>query len=125
MEGSKSITLTPAVLLSLLLTIIPAAGGVIYKMSQNDSKLQSTVNDIKKINTRLGKIKKADTSGLLDRIAKLEGIIETQTRPLTEMKDEISEIYDEIEKAEDRVSEWSEKEFEKLYEIVNDNPLGR
>tara|TARA_R100000700_G_scaffold30556_1_gene37550 strand:+ start:1569 stop:1853 length:285 start_codon:yes stop_codon:yes gene_type:complete len=94
-------------------------------MSQNDSKLQSTVDDIKKINTRLGKIKKADTSGLLDRIAKLEGIIETQTIQLTEMKDEISEIYDEIEKAEDRVSEWSEKEFEKLYEIVNDNPLGR
>ena len=94
-------------------------------MSQNDSKLQNTVNDIKKINTRLGKIKKADTSGLLDRIAKLEGIIETQTIQLTEMKDEISEIYDEIEKAEDRVSEWSEKEFEKLYEIVNDNPLGR
>lgn len=94
-------------------------------MSANDSKLQSTVNDIKKINTRLGKIKKADTSGLLDRIAKLEGIIETQTIQLTEMKDEMSEIYDEIEKAEDRVSEWSEKEFEKLYEIVNDNPLGR
>tara|TARA_Y100001973_G_scaffold23843_1_gene35633 strand:+ start:1836 stop:2120 length:285 start_codon:yes stop_codon:yes gene_type:complete len=94
-------------------------------MSQNDSKLQSTVDDIKKINTRLGKIKKADTSGLLDRIAKLEGIIETQTIQLTEMKDEISEIYDEIEKAENRVSEWSEKEFEKLYEIVNDNPLGR
>ena len=94
-------------------------------MSQNDSKLQSTVDDIKKINTRLGKIKKADTSGLLDRISKLEGIIETQTIQLTEMKDEMSEIYDEIEKAEDRVSEWSEKEFEKLYEIVNDNPLGR
>tara|TARA_R100000231_G_C5303727_1_gene158349 strand:+ start:500 stop:784 length:285 start_codon:yes stop_codon:yes gene_type:complete len=94
-------------------------------MSQNDSKLQSTVDDIKKINNRLGKIKKADTSGLLDRISKLEGIIETQTIQLTEMKDEISEIYDEIDKAEDRVSEWSEKEFEKLYEIVNDNPLGR
>ena len=125
MEGSKSITLTPAVLLSLLLTIIPAAGGVIYKMSQNDSKLQSTVDDIKKINNRLGKIKKADTSGLLDRISKLEGIIGTQNIQLTEMNDEMSEIYDEIDKAEDRVSEWSEKEFEKLYEIVNDNPLGR
>jgi len=94
-------------------------------MSANDSKLQSTVDDIKKINNRLGKIKKADTSGLLDRISKLEGIIEAQTIQLTEMKDEISEIYDEIDKAEDRVSEWSEKEFEKLYEIVNDNPLGR
>jgi len=94
-------------------------------MSQNDSKLQSTVDDIKKINNRLGKIKKTDTSGLLDRISKLEGIIEAQTIQLTEMKDEISEIYDEIDKAEDRVSEWSEKEFEKLYEIVNDNPLGR
>ena len=125
MEGSKSITLTPAVLLSLVLTIIPAAGGIIYKMSANDSKLQNTVDEVKKISARLGKIKKADTSVLLDRIAKLEGIVETQSTQLTEMKDEISEIYDEISEVEESMTSWSEKEFEKLYNVLNDNPLGR
>ncbi len=125
MEGSKSITLTPAVLLSLVLTIIPAAGGIIYKMSANDSKLQSTVDEVKKINTRLGKIKKADTSVLLDRIAKLEGIVETQSTQLKEMKADISEVYDEISEVEESMTSWSEKEFEKLYDVLNDNPLGR
>ena len=118
MEGSKSITLTPAVLLSLVLTIIPAAGGIIYKMSANDSKLQNTVDEVKKINVRLGKIKKADTSALLDRIAKLEGIVETQSTQLQEMKTEISDV-------EESMTSWSEKEFEKLYNVLNDNPLGR
>jgi septal ring factor EnvC (AmiA/AmiB activator) len=125
MEGSKSITLTPAVLLSLVLTIIPAAGGIIYKMSANDSKLQNTVDEVKKINARLSKIKKADTSVLLDRIAKLEGIVETQSSQLKEMKLDISEVYDEISDVEESMTSWSEKEFEKLYKILNDNPLGR
>jgi septal ring factor EnvC (AmiA/AmiB activator) len=125
MEGSKSITLTPAVLLSLVLTIIPAAGGIIYKMSANDSKLQNTVDEVKKINARLGKIKKADTSVLLDRIAKLEGIVETQSSQLKEMKLDISEVYDEISDVEESMTSWSEKEFEKLYKVLNDNPLGR
>ena len=125
MEGSKSITLTPAVLLSLVLTIIPAAGGIIYKMSANDSKLQNTVDEVKKINARLSKIKKADTSVLLDRIAKLEGIVETQSTQLKEMKADISEVYDEISEVEESMTSWSEKEFEKLYDIMNDNPLGR
>jgi len=125
MEGSKSITLTPAVLLSLVLTIIPAAGGIIYKMSANDSKLQNTVDEVKKINARLSKIKKADTSVLLDRIAKLEGIVETQSTQLKEMKADISEVYDEISEVEESMTSWSEKEFEKLYNVLNDNPLGR
>jgi septal ring factor EnvC (AmiA/AmiB activator) len=125
MEGSKSITLTPAVLLSLVLTIIPAAGGIVYKMSANDSKLQNTVDEVKKINARLGKIKKADTSVLLDRIAKLEGIVETQSSQLKEMKLDISEVYDEISNVEESMTSWSEKEFEKLYKVLNDNPLGR
>ena len=94
-------------------------------MSANDSKLQNTVDEVNNISTRLGKIKKADTSVLLDRIAKLEGIVETQSTQLTEMKDEISEIYDEISEVEESMTSWSEKEFEKLYNVLNDNPLGR
>ena len=125
MEGSKSITLTPAVLLSLVLTIIPAAGGVIYKMSANDSKLQNMSGLITKNSARLGKIKKADTSVLLDRIAKLEGIVQTQSTQLQEMKADISEVYDEISDVEESMTSWSEKEFEKLYKVLNDNPLGR
>jgi len=125
MEGSKSITLTPAVLLSLVLTIIPAAGGVIYKMSANDSKLQNMSGLITKNSARLGKIKKADTSVLLDRIAKLEGIVQTQSTQLQEMKADISEVYDEISEVEESMTSWSEKEFTKLYDVLNDNPLGR
>ena len=125
MEGSKSITLTPAVLLSLVLTIIPAAGGVIYKMSANDSKLQNMSGLITKNSNRLGKIKKADTSVLLDRIAKLEGIVQTQSTQLQEMKADISEVYDEISEVEESMTSWSEKEFEKLYNVLNDDPLGR
>ena len=125
MEGSKSITLTPAVLLSLVLTIIPAAGGVIYKMSANDSKLQNMSGQITKNSNRLGKIKKADTSVLLDRIAKLEGIVQTQSTQLQEMKADISEVYDEISEVEESMTSWSEKEFTKLYDVLNDNPLGR
>ena len=94
-------------------------------MSANDSKLQNTVDEVKKINTRLGKIKKADTSVLLDRIAKLEGIVETQSSQLKEMKLDISEVYDEISDVEESMTSWSEKEFEKLYKVLNDNPLGR
>jgi len=94
-------------------------------MSANDSKLQNTVDEVKKINARLGKIKKADTSVLLDRIAKLEGIVETQSSQLKEMKLDISEVYDEISDVEESMTSWSEKEFEKLYNVLNDNPLGR
>ena len=80
---------------------------------------------ITKNSARLGKIKKADTSVLLDRIAKLEGIVQTQSTQLKEMKADISETYDEISDVEESMTSWSEKEFEKLYDIMNDNPLGR
>jgi hypothetical protein len=80
---------------------------------------------ITKNSNRLGKIKKADTSVLLDRIAKLEGIVQTQSTQLQEMKADISEVYDEISDVEESMTSWSEKEFEKLYNVLNDNPLGR
>lgn len=94
-------------------------------MSANDSKLQNMSGLITKNSARLGKIKKADTSVLLDRIAKLEGIVETQSTQLQEMKADISEVYDEISEVEESMTSWSEKEFEKLYNVLNDNPLGR
>jgi len=94
-------------------------------MSANDSKLQNMSGQITKNSNRLGKIKKADTSVLLDRIAKLEGIVETQSTQLQEMKADISEVYDEISEVEESMTSWSEKEFEKLYNVLNDNPLGR
>ena len=111
MEGSKSITLTPAVLLSLVLTIIPAAGGVIYKMSANDSKLQAIEDKVKKY-------KKTDISKLLERISALEAMVNAQDK-------EIKRVDDSIQDVETNLSIWSEKEFSKVYEILNDNPLGR
>ena len=111
MEGSKSITLTPAVLLSLVLTIIPAAGGVIYKMSANDSKLQS-------IEKKVSKFKATDVSSLLERIATLE----TEVKNLSSQIDNVDRSISDVET---NLSEWTEKEFSKVYDILNDNPLGK
>ena len=111
MEGSKSITLTPAVLLSLVLTIIPAAGGVIYKMSANDSKLQSIQDKVKKF-------KATDVSVLTERIA----VLETDVKNLSALVDDVDKSVSEVET---NLSDWTEKEFGKVYRILNDNPLGR
>ncbi len=111
MEGSKSITLTPAVLLSLVLTIIPAAGGVIYKMSANDSKLQSIQDKVKKF-------KATDVSALTERIAVLEADVENLSALVDDVDKSVSEV-------ETNLSDWTEKEFGKVYRILNDNPLGR
>tara|TARA_X000001388_G_C2219303_1_gene118597 strand:+ start:575 stop:712 length:138 start_codon:yes stop_codon:yes gene_type:complete len=38
---------------------------------------------------------------------------------------EIKRVDDSIQDVETNLSIWSEKEFSKVYEILNDNPLGR
>ena len=118
MEGSKSITLTPAVLLSLVLTIIPAAGGVIYKMSQNDSKLQDTITEVNMLRKKVDGCKKANTSELKERIAALEADNETVVKAIGDMKAD-------LKATEGSITSWSEKEFEKVYDILNNNPLGK
>tara|TARA_R110001592_G_scaffold311771_6_gene586744 strand:- start:621 stop:965 length:345 start_codon:yes stop_codon:yes gene_type:complete len=114
MEGSKSITLTPAVLLSLVLTIIPAAGGVIYKMSQSDTKLQAIIAEVDKLRKKKG----TNVSVLVDRISALEATVAGQQLQLKDIKAEITLV-------EESMTSWSEREFGKVYRILNDNPVGK
>ena len=80
-------------------------------MSANDSKLQAIEDKVKKY-------KKTDVSKLLERISALEAMVNAQDK-------EIKRVDDSIQDVETNLSIWSEKEFSKVYEILNDNPLGR
>ena len=78
------------------------------------------------INTRLqvteqavSNVKETDTSALQERIATLE----TESKNL-KLSDE--SLKTDIENVENNVSVWAEKEFKKLYDIINKgNPLGQ
>jgi peptidoglycan hydrolase CwlO-like protein len=80
-------------------------------MSANDSKLQS-------IEKKVSKFKATDVSSLLERIATLE----TEVRNLSELIDNVDKSVSDVET---NLSEWTEKEFNKVYDILNDNPLGK
>jgi predicted nucleic acid-binding Zn-ribbon protein len=78
------------------------------------------------INTRLqvtegavSNVKETDTSALQERIATLE----------TENKNlhlDLESLQTDIENVESNVSIWAEKEFQKLYDIINKgNPLNQ
>ena len=78
------------------------------------------------INTRLqvteqavSNVKETDTSALQERIATLE--TESKNLKLTD-----ESLKTDIENVEHNVSMWAEKEFKKLYDIINKgNPLGQ
>ena len=78
------------------------------------------------INTRLqvteqavSNVKETDTSALQERLATLE----TESKNL-KLSDE--SLKTDIENVENNVSVWAEKEFKKLYDIINKgNPLGQ
>jgi cell division protein FtsB len=78
------------------------------------------------INTRLqvteqavSNVKETDTSALQERIATLE--TESKNLKLTN-----ESLKTDIENVEHNVSMWAEKEFKKLYDIINPgNPLGQ
>ena len=80
-------------------------------MSANDSKLQA-------IQDKVSKFKSTDVSSLLERIAKLE----TEVQNLSEQIDSVDRS---VSAVETNLSEWTEKEFNKVYDILNDNPLGK
>ncbi len=78
------------------------------------------------INTRLqvteqavSNVKETDTSALQERIATLE--TESKNLKLTD-----ESLKTDIENVEHNVSMWAEKEFKKLYDIINKgNPLNQ
>ena len=83
-------------------------------MSQSDTKLQAIIAEVDKLRKKKG----ANVSVLVDRISALEATVEAQQQELKRVDDSINDV-------ETNVSIWAEKEFNKVYEILNDNPLGK
>ena len=109
---SKTLVLSPAILLSILLSVIPAAGGIVWWVSDINTRLQVTEQAV-------SNVKETDTSALQERIATLE--TESKNLKLTD-----ESLKTDIENVEHNVSMWAEKEFKKLYDIINQgNPLGQ
>jgi hypothetical protein len=80
-------------------------------MSANDSKLLAIQEKVKKF-------KATDVSLLTERIAVLEADMKNQAHLIDQIDKSISAV-------ETNLSEFAEKEFAKVYRILNDNPLGR
>ena len=109
---SKTLVLSPAILLSILLSVIPAAGGIVWWVSDINTRLQVTEQAI-------SNVKETDTSVLQERIATLE-------TDITNLKQTIGDLSVDIESVEGSITSWTEKELNKIYDIVNQgNPIGQ
>ena len=109
---SKTLVLSPAILLSILLSVIPAAGGIVWWVSDINTRLQVTEQAI-------SNVKETDTSVLQERIATLE-------TDITNLKQTIGDLSVDLESVEGSITSWTEKELNKIYDIVNQgNPLGQ
>ena len=106
---NKTLTLSPAVLLSLILTIAPAIGGGIWWMSSLESRISHTVKQVAKIKT-------VDTSGLKQRIATLEA--ENKN-----LKEQIGTLREDMYAIEESLGAWWEREFKKVWDYIKSNPL--
>jgi predicted nucleic acid-binding Zn-ribbon protein len=80
------------------------------------------------LSTRLvameGKISASDTGQLNDRLTQAEERIQFNNESIRETTESIEKLDVEMGDMEDKLSAWMERELAKVYDIINDNPLG-
>ena len=80
------------------------------------------------LSTRLvameGKISASDTGQLNDRLTQAEERIQFNNESIRETTESIEKLDIEMGEMEDKLSAWMERELAKVYDIINDNPLG-
>ena len=80
------------------------------------------------LSTRLvameGKISASDTGQLNDRLTQAEERIQFNNESIRETTESIEKLDIEMGDMEDKLSAWMERELAKVYDIINDNPLG-
>ena len=111
---SKTLVLSPAVMLTIVLSVVPAAGGFVWWMSDLSTRLVAME----------GKIEASDTGQLNDRLTQAEERIQFNNESIRETTESIEKLDVEIGDMEDKLSAWMERELAKVYDIINDNPLG-
>ena len=92
-----------------------------YWVSNLATRLEVTENSVSSFET-------TDTSVLQERIATLETAVEFNKKNNDKLSGLVdrnkSALTSDINNVENELSDWIESELEKLYDIVNDNPLG-
>jgi predicted nucleic acid-binding Zn-ribbon protein len=111
---SKTLVLSPAVMLTIVLSVVPAAGGFVWWMSDLSTRLVAME----------GKISASDTGQLNDRLTQAEERIQFNNESIRETTESIEKLDVEMADMEDKLSAWMERELAKVYNIINDNPLG-
>ena len=71
-----------------------------------------------------GKILASDTGQLNDRLTQAEERIQFNNESIRETTESIEKLDVEMGDMEDKLSAWMERELSKVYDIINDNPLG-
>lgn len=80
------------------------------------------------LSTRLvameGKIEASDTGQLNDRITIVEERVQFNNDSLKEVYGNLDRLDSDMAQVEDKLAAWMERELAKVYDIINDNPLG-
>ena len=111
---SKTLVLSPAVMLTIVLSVVPAAGGFVWWMSDLSTRLVAME----------GKIEASDTGQLNDRLTIVEERVQFNNDSLKEVYGALDRLDSDIAQVEDKLAAWMERELAKVYDIINDNPLG-
>ena len=80
------------------------------------------------LSTRLvameGKISNCNTGALNDRLTTVEERVQFNNDSIKETYNGLEKLDVEMGDMEDKLSAWMERELSKVYDIINDNPLG-
>ena len=71
-----------------------------------------------------GKILASDTGQLNDRLTSVEERVQFNNDSIKETYAGLEKLDVEMGDMEDKLSAWMERELSKVYDIINDNPLG-
>lgn len=112
---SKTLVLSPAVLLTIVLSVVPTAGGFVWWMSDLSTRLVAME----------GSIASSDTGTLNDRLTTVEERVQFNNDSIKEVYSNIDKLDVEMKDIEDELAGWMEREIGKVYDIINDNPLGK
>jgi uncharacterized coiled-coil protein SlyX len=71
-----------------------------------------------------GSIASSDTGTLNDRLTTVEERVQFNNDSIKEVYSNIDKLDVEMGDMEDKLAAWMERELSKVYNIINDNPLG-
>jgi len=81
------------------------------------------------LSTRLvameSKISNSDTGSLNERLTSTEERVQFNSDTIEDTWEDLEKLDVEMGDMEDKLSAWIERELSKVYDIINDNPLGK